>query len=75
MVKISVEVRSGAARFDVAVQAESIRQAVRLAEGRYSATDIRVIFPIDPGGFFVEDPFAKEGLAATGMPQEEKEVA
>ena len=33
-VKFSVEVRSGAARFRVGVQAQSIREALRLVGGR-----------------------------------------
>ena len=56
MVRVSMEVRSGAARFRVGIQASSIQGAVSLAKGLYSASDVRVIFPIDPEGFFVEDP-------------------
>lgn len=73
MVRVSIEVRSGAARFRVGLQASSIRRAVSLAEGLYAASDVKVIFPIDPEGFFIEDPFAKEGLVERGMPQEEQE--
>ena len=35
MVKVSIEVRSGAARFDVAVQAESIQRAMSFVRERY----------------------------------------
>jgi hypothetical protein len=56
MVKVSMEVRDGAARFGVAVRAESIRRAVSIVEGRYPGRDIGVKFPIDPGSFFVEQP-------------------
>jgi len=42
MVKVSIRVQSGAARFVVAVQAESVELAVRLVEGRYSASSVRV---------------------------------
>ena len=42
MVKVSIRVQSGAARFDVTVQAESVERAVRLVEGRYSASSVRV---------------------------------
>ena len=42
MVKVSIRVQSGAARFDVAVRAESVERAVRLVEGRYSASSVRV---------------------------------
>jgi hypothetical protein len=71
VVRVSIEVRSGAAHFRVGIQASSIQRAVSLAKGLYSATDVRVIFPIDPEGFFVKDAFAKEGLIERGIPQEE----
>jgi hypothetical protein len=74
VVKVSIEVRSGAARFRVGIQASSIQSAVRLAKGLYSASDVRVVFPIDPQDFFVGDPSAKEGLVERGMPQEEKQL-
>ena len=40
-----MEVHSGAARFDVAVQAESIQRAVRFVQERYSKGNVRVKFP------------------------------
>jgi SSS family solute:Na+ symporter len=40
MVRVSIEVRNGAARFCVAVRAESIRRAVRLVRGRYPAAGL-----------------------------------
>jgi dihydrodipicolinate synthase/N-acetylneuraminate lyase len=52
VVRVAVEVRSGAARFRVGVQASSIRRAVSLVKGLYSASDIKVLFPIDPEGFW-----------------------
>ena len=55
MIKVSVEVREGAARFRVAVQAESISQAVGSIEERHPGRTVQVVFPIDPGEFFVED--------------------
>jgi hypothetical protein len=71
VVRVSIEVRGGAARFRVGVQASSIQRAVSLVEGFYSASDVRVGFPIDPEGFFVEDAFAREGLIERGKPQED----
>jgi hypothetical protein len=71
VVRVSIEVCSGAARFRVGIQASSIQRAVSLVKGLYSASDVRVLFPIDPEAFFVEDAFAKEGLIERGMPQEE----
>jgi hypothetical protein len=69
MVKVSVEVRRGAVSFDVAVRAESIRRAVSIAEGRYPEGNIRVKFPIDPEGFFVEVPLARAGRAEAEQPR------
>jgi hypothetical protein len=62
MVKVSIEVRSGAAHFDVAVQAESIQQAVSFVKERYSKGSVKVRLPIEPESFFVEDPTARRGI-------------
>jgi hypothetical protein len=58
MVKVSVEVRSGTARFRVGVQAQSIRKALSMVGGRYPQGEVRVLFPIEPEGFFVREPTA-----------------
>jgi hypothetical protein len=55
MVKVSIEVHDGTARFAVAVQAKSIQQALNIVATRYPASIARVKFPVDPEGFFVED--------------------
>ena len=55
MVKISVEVTSGATRFRVAVQAESIRRALEIVQGQNPGRDVGVVFPIDPEMFFLGD--------------------
>ena len=52
MAKVCVEVREGDGLFRVAVQAESISQAVSIAKGSHPDRDVRVVFPIDPGEFF-----------------------
>jgi hypothetical protein len=41
MVKVSIEVHSGAARFDVAVQAESIQRAVSFVEHYHCLPSVR----------------------------------
>ena len=69
MVKISIEVRNGATRFDVAVQAWSIQQAMSFVRERYPNTDVRVRFPIDPEGFFVNEPAARAGLIEREQPE------
>jgi hypothetical protein len=66
MVRVSIEVRSGAARSRVDVQASSIQRAVSLVKSLHSASDVRVVFPIDPEDFFVEDALTSEGLIETG---------
>jgi hypothetical protein len=48
MVRVSAEVREGAARFRVAVRAESIRRAVRIMKGRNPGRDVRIVFRMDP---------------------------
>ena len=68
MVKVSMQVRSGAARFDVAVQAESIQRAVSFVKERYPKGNVRLRFPITPESFFVEDPSARSGIVGLELP-------
>ena len=68
MIRVSVEVCSGATRFRVAVWAESIEQAESLVTARYPGGDAMVVFPIEPETFFCDRavPFSEathlEGL-------------
>ena len=73
VVKVSVEVRNGAARFRVGVQASSIQSALNHVKGVHSASEVKVLFPIDSEGFFVEDALAAEGLIQRSNSQEDKE--
>jgi hypothetical protein len=73
MVRVAIEVRSGVARFRVGIQASTIQRAVDLVQRLYAASDVRVIFPINPEGFFVEDVLAKEGLIEEGKPQQDQD--
>ena len=59
MVRISVEVGSGAARFRVMVQSESIERALEIARRHNPDKECRVSFPLDPEAFFIEDPVAR----------------
>jgi hypothetical protein len=59
MVRISVQVSSGSARFRVMVQAESIERALEIARHHNPTADCRVSFPIDPESFFVEGRIPK----------------
>ena len=68
MVKVSMEVRSGAARFHVGVQAECIQQAVSFVQKRYSKGSLKVRFPIEPESFFAEDRLARRGIVSLELP-------
>lgn len=59
-VKVSVEVRSGTARFRVGVQARSLHEALSSVGGRYPRGEVRVVSPIEPKGFFVHEQTQKE---------------
>lgn len=69
MVRVSIEVRNGAARFCVVVRAESIRRAVGLVARRYPDHDVGVKFPIDPEGFFVGVRTTRAGIAEFEQPE------
>jgi hypothetical protein len=56
MIRISVEVSSGAARFRVTIQAESIERALEIAKRHNPGKECRVTFPLDPEAFFVKNP-------------------
>jgi hypothetical protein len=55
MVRISVEVSSGAARFRVSVQTKSIERALEIVQRQNPGKDCLVRFPIDAEPFFVEE--------------------
>jgi hypothetical protein len=65
VVRISVEVNSGAARFRVSVQAQSIERALEILERQNPGKDCTVSFPIDAEAFFEGDSATKVG--AVGM--------
>ena len=71
MVKVSVEVRSGTARFRVGAQAQSIRKALSMVGGKYPQGEIRLMFPAEPGGFFVSKPLAQVGIVGSEQAQRE----
>ena len=65
MIRVSVAVSSGADRFKADVRAESIEDAVRSAAAIYPDGEVRVLFPIDPKVFFVEEYAAVLGTVLT----------
>ena len=56
MIRVAMEVREGATLLRETVSAESVRQAVSVVRERYPGRDVRVVFPISPEDFFLEDP-------------------
>ena len=69
MIRVLIEVDSGACRFGLEVRAESIVRALSIAEALYPGTDARVVFPIEPEEFFVEDPAAAPRRLCSEMAQ------
>ncbi len=53
MIRVLVEIGSSISCFSVSVLAESIEQAVSIAEVRYPGEEARVVYPIEPEAFFV----------------------
>jgi hypothetical protein len=62
MIKISVEVKSGATSYKVAVQAQSIEGALAIVKRYNAGKECGVVFPIDPEGFFVENDPGRGGM-------------
>ena len=53
-----MEVGSGAARFRVMVQAESIERALEIARSHNPDKECEVTFPLDPEAFLIEESVA-----------------
>jgi hypothetical protein len=58
MIRISVHVSSGPARFSVAIQAESIERALEIVARQNPGKECEVAIPIDPETFFVDEAVA-----------------
>jgi hypothetical protein len=69
MIEVSIEVGSSAIRTEMAVRAESILQALSIARNRYPGDAVRVVFPIEPETFFVEDHTARARIARFEQPE------
>jgi hypothetical protein len=69
MVRISVEVSSGAARFRVSVLARSIERAMEIVRRQNPGKDCKMRFPIDPERVLVKDPVARAGLTEGEQPE------
>jgi hypothetical protein len=60
MVRISVEVSNGAARFRVSVQARSIERALELVERLNPGKGCKVRFSLDAKAFFIDEGVVAE---------------
>jgi hypothetical protein len=69
MIRVIIEVWDRATRFRVIAQAKSVREAASIAAARYPNAEVRVRFPIDPEGFFVEEPTARAGIVSIEKPK------
>jgi hypothetical protein len=69
VVRVSIRIREGASRFEIPVQAQSIRRALCVAAARYPGADVQVSFPIDAEAFFVEKPGVRAERLARGEPE------
>jgi hypothetical protein len=58
MIRISVHVSSGTARFSVSIRAESIERALEIVARQNPGKECEVVFPIDPETFFVDEAVA-----------------
>ena len=61
--RIAVQATSGAARFSVAVQAESIERALEIARKQNLGRNCDVTFPTNSEVFFVAEPATTSGSA------------
>ena len=59
MIKIFIEVRSGTARYKVALLAESIEGALEMAKRYNPGKECKVVFSMDPEAYFVEDDLGR----------------
>jgi len=66
MVRIVVQASSGAARFRVAVQAESIERALEIAKKQNLGRNSEATSPLSPEVFFAAEPAAVSGSAKSG---------
>ena len=66
MVRIAVQASSGAARFRVAVQAESIERALEIAKKQDLGRKSEVTSLINSEVLFAAEPVAVSGLAKPG---------
>ena len=73
MVKVSIEVRNGSARFRIGVTAQSVRLALSAVGKRYPGSKVKLSFPVFPEKFLVHQLSAPARVF--GHEQIQKEAA
>jgi hypothetical protein len=68
MIKVRIDVRNEIDRFTVAVRAENLRQAMRIARDLYPGSTVGIAFPIEPEGYFAAAPH-HDGHFGLGGPE------
>ncbi len=68
MIKVRVDVRNEIGRYIVAVRAENLRQATRIARDLYPGSAVGIAFPIEPDGFFAAGSH-QDGRVGLGGPE------
>jgi hypothetical protein len=66
MVKLSVEVQNGTARFRVGVRAERPSAALSVVRGRHPSGEMRLVYTAEPEGLFGGEPTAVAVMAGAG---------
>jgi hypothetical protein len=70
VIKLAIEICSGASSFRAVVWAESIERALKLVEARHPGGEAKVIFPIEPEAFFVGGPVPAAEVVRFETPEE-----
>ncbi len=68
MIKVQVRVHNEIGNFTVAVRAENLRQAARIARDLYPGCAVGIAFPIEPDGFFAAGSH-QDGRVGLGGPE------
>ena len=57
LIQVVIEVRRGAASFQVSVRAQNIQRAISLVRGTYPGAEASLVIPVEPESFFAGDDF------------------
>jgi hypothetical protein len=68
MIKVQIRVHNEIGSFIVAVRAETLRQAARIARDLYPGCAVGIVFPIEPDGFFAAGSH-QDGRVGLGGPE------